>query len=57
MYKLLTVKDIAGNNQNHSIRNNGNNSFTSFPTQEDNPDYQKYLEWVAEGNTPESADE
>ena len=57
MYKLLTVKDIAGNNQNHIIRNNGNNSFTSFPTQEDNPDYQKYLEWVAEGNTPESADE
>ena len=27
-----------------------------IPTDPDNTDYQAYLEWVAEGNTPEEAD-
>ena len=51
MYKLLTVKGMFGNEQ-HIIRNDGNGSYTSFPAQEDNPNYQAYLKWVAEGNTP-----
>jgi|TARA_B110000259_G_C13893753_1_gene354006 hypothetical protein len=29
----------------------------SIPFDPDNTDYQEYLEWVSEGNTPEAADE
>jgi|TARA_B110000879_G_scaffold179568_1_gene235608 hypothetical protein len=29
----------------------------AIPFAPDNIDYQEYLEWVAEGNTPEAADE
>ena len=28
-----------------------------IPMNQDNTDYQAYLAWVAEGNTPETADE
>lgn len=28
----------------------------SIPKDEDNTDYQEYLEWLAEGNTPEEAE-
>jgi len=28
-----------------------------IPINEENADYQEYLKWVAEGNTPEPADE
>lgn len=57
MYKLLTVKNIVGNDQHHVIRDDGNGSYTSFPADETNPNYQAYLKWLEEGNTPTPADE
>jgi hypothetical protein len=54
MYKLH--KDNFGQ-INVVIRDNENGSMTSIPMSEDNTDYQAYLKWVAEGNTPEPADE
>jgi hypothetical protein len=33
------------------------NSRTSIPFNPENTDYQEYLKWVAEGNTPTPADE
>ena len=34
----------------------GTDRSLSIPFASDNTDYQEYLEWVAEGNTPEAAD-
>ena len=34
----------------------GSNHVLSIPFDPDNTDYQEYLEWVAEGNTPDPAD-
>ena len=34
----------------------GSNRVLSIPINTDNTDYQEYLEWVAEGNTPEPAE-
>ena len=32
------------------------NKTTFIPMNEENTDYQEYLEWLAEGNTPEEAE-
>ena len=37
------------------VKDNG--EVWNFPIHLDNTDYQEYLQWVAEGNTPEPADE
>jgi hypothetical protein len=49
-YKL--VNDLQGN-PSSVTRSDGWN----FPFDPANTDYQAYLKWVSEGNTPEPADE
>jgi hypothetical protein len=52
MYKL--IKDTV-NNSTTTVQRLTDNAF--IPFDEANTDYQAYLAWVAEGNTPLPADE
>jgi len=55
MYKLVNNKET---NQLVSItKDNSSGEILSIPVHPANTDYIQYLEWVAEGNTPEPADE
>lgn len=54
IYTYKKTKGLDGKEiTNHILRKEDN---ASIPFDEANTDYQKYLEWVAEGNTPEAAD-
>jgi hypothetical protein len=53
MYKLLI--DPLTNELNNIIWRTADNTF--IPMVEGNTDYQQYLKWVEEGNTPLPADE
>lgn len=54
MYKLFGIDDITGQPHKRVFRLTDN---TSIPFDENNTDYKSYLRWLAEGNTPEPADE
>jgi hypothetical protein len=56
MYKLLIVKDIVGNDQHHIIQDNGNNSYTSFPIQANNPNWIAFKKQVLAGAELQDAD-
>ena len=49
LYKTLDGKD--------AVMLISDEKSASFLCDENNTDYQEYLKWVAEGNTPEAADE
>ena len=54
-YKLLgNDLDVMGGKPIEFILRKEDNAY--IPKDEANTDYQEYLEWVAEGNTPEAAD-
>jgi len=52
-YKLLPSQPAYGESQVILRVNDG----ASIPKNPDNTDYQAYLKWLAEGNTPLPADE
>jgi hypothetical protein len=54
MYQKLPNELITGS-EAQCIKRIADNAF--IPMDEDNTDYQAYLAWVAEGNTPEPAEE
>jgi hypothetical protein len=55
MYKLY--KDQRNGEIVSVFRTDQSGQVWSIPFAPDNTDYQEYLKWVAEGNTPEAADE
>ena len=55
MYQLINDPDT---NKLRLIKHVAENGFIScIPLNPDNRDYQEYLKWVAEGNTPLPAEE
>jgi hypothetical protein len=53
MYKLL--KDDFSDELKQMVKRTSDNVFIPFDPA--NTDYQEYLKWLAEGNTPEPADQ
>lgn len=56
MYKLYN-QTYMGMATQIIIRTDSPESYTSIPMNPDNTDYQEYLKWLSEGNTPLLADE
>ena len=54
MYFFVDVKDpMTKETMRSLITNVREDSYTSFPMVDDNPNMVQYLAWVAEGNTAE----
>ena len=53
MYKL--IKDLITNELSKSVLRIADNAMIPFDPA--NTDYQAYLKWIEEGNTPQPADE
>ena len=57
MYKLKTQYMVGQVVGQVIIRQNADGTISSFGQDPANTDYQEYLRWVADGNTPLPADE
>ena len=57
IYKIMKYKQINGEYSQQFIIQETENGSKVIPSDEANIDYQRYLQWVAEGNTPIPPDE